>query len=77
MLNFFENATKEDFMLVIPEGKDGSINHAFTVADGYIFDSTQEYPMKLLVESINFICGNCGCEKIFKTRSFSLNNISK
>ena len=56
--------------MVIPQGNDGSINHAVTVGNGMIFDSTQDYPLTITKESFDFICGDCGCCKIYKTKSF-------
>ena len=45
--------------LVIPLGKDGSVNHAFTVVNDLIFDSSIPYALKCKVESIGWLC-NCG-----------------
>ena len=79
-----KNATIESFLehceqdtvltIVIPEGNDGSISHAFAVYDKLIFDSTQEYPLKCCKETVNWICGKDGCKKIFMSQSFVLKN---
>ena len=42
--------------IVIPQMKNGNQNHAFTVVDDLIFDSTQSHAMKLTKESIEWIC---------------------
>ena len=70
--DFINKGEKEELILVIPQGNNGSINHAFTVCDGLIYSSTQQYPMVLLEESIHFICRNCGCKKYIKTGDFIL-----
>ena len=51
--------------LVIPQGKDGSINHAVAVVDDLIFDSTQSHAMKLKKESFDWICGSHGVQDLF------------
>ena len=68
--DFINKGKKEELILVIPQGNNRSINHVFTVCNGLIYDSTQQYLMVLLEESIHFICGNCGCRKIYKSRKF-------
>jgi hypothetical protein len=50
--------------LVIPIGKDGSNNHAVVVIDDLIFDSTQEFALKLCRESLDWICGEGGIASI-------------
>ena len=50
--------------LVVPVGYDGSVSHAITVVDDLIFDSTQERAMKLSQQSLDWICGDCGCRAI-------------
>ena len=42
---FIIKANKEELILIIPQGKDRSINHAFILCNGLIYDSTQEYPI--------------------------------
>ena len=51
-------------------GNDGSVNHAVTVVDDLIFDSTQEFALKLTMESLNWICGPLGMKDIGKTYRF-------
>jgi hypothetical protein len=46
--------------LLILIGKDGSTNHAVTVVDDLIFDSTQKFALKLKKESFDWICGGEG-----------------
>ena len=43
-------------MVVVLRGMDNSISHAVTVIDDLVFDSTQEYALKLTMESLDFIC---------------------
>ena len=63
---------KSEFpMLVLPEGKDGSLSHAFCVVDDLIFDSTQTHALKLEKESIEWICSiNDGFERISEAYHF-------
>ena len=49
--------------VVIPIGKDGSVNHAFCVVDDLIFDSTQTHALKLTSKSIDWICGASGSQE--------------
>jgi hypothetical protein len=42
--------------VVIPIGKDGSVNHAICVVDDLIFDSTLPYALKCRHESMDWIC---------------------
>lgn len=46
--------------IVIPIGKDYSTNHAVCVVDDLIFDSTQQFALKLKVGAFNWIVG---CEE--------------
>ena len=51
--------------VVVPQMKNGNLNHAFCVIDDLIFDSTQSYAMKLIKESTEWICKpNYGFERI-------------
>ena len=50
--------------LVVPVGWDGSMSHAVTVVDDLIFDSTQTHAFKLTRQSIDWICGDCGCREL-------------
>ena len=50
--------------LVMPIGEDGSKSHVVTVVDDLIFDSTQKYALKLTQQSLDWICGECGCSEI-------------
>jgi len=56
--------------LVVPLGRDGSINHAFCVVDDLIFDSTCRNALKLTTESFNWICGRQGCAGIHRAIRF-------
>ena len=58
----FVNKTKYP-TLVIPFGKDGSLNHSFCIVDDLIFDSTQTHALKLNRESVDWICGIGGAEE--------------
>ena len=46
--------------LLILIGVDGSCNHAVTVVDDLVFDSTQAFAFKLKRESFDWICGKNG-----------------
>ena len=70
--NFIKNNIQCDIMLVIPKGNDGSVNHAVMIANGRIYDSTQEFPLKISKESFDFVYGDCGCQEIYKTKSFNI-----
>ena len=48
--------------LVIPMGRDGSLNHAFCIVNDMIFDSTQRHVLQLRREVIDWICGDMGAE---------------
>ncbi len=50
--------------LVVPIGSDGSVSHAVTVVDDLIFDSTQKYALKLGPQSLDWVCGECGCRTL-------------
>ena len=50
--------------LVILRGNDGSTNHAVTIIDDIIFDSTLTVAMKLVPSSFDWICGELGCDGI-------------
>ena len=50
--------------VAILRGRDGSTNHAVTIVDDIIFDSTLEYAMKLRIQSFHWICGIGGCDGI-------------
>ena len=51
--------------IVIPQCVDGGVNHAVTVVDDLIFDSTQTNALKLTKESFDWICAkNGGFQKI-------------
>ena len=64
--------TKEDLLrdlkpyltLVLPVARDGSSDHVFCVVDDVIFDARCKYPLKLTNESLDWICGKNGCEKL-------------
>ena len=49
--------------LVIPLGNDGSVNHAICVVDDLIFDSTQQFALKLCHKSFHWIAGELGSNK--------------
>ena len=51
----FKNVTPY-VMIIIPQMKNGSQNHAFCVVDSLIFDSTQVKAMKLQKTSVEWIC---------------------
>ena len=51
--------------IVIPAGNDGSVNHAVCIVDDLVFDSTQNYALKLKKESFDFAVGECGAGGIF------------
>ena len=43
--------------LVIPKGKDKSVNHAICVINDLIFDSTQHLALKLSHSTLDWVCG--------------------
>ena len=49
--------------LVIPLGNDGSVNHSICVVDDLIFDSTQQFALKLCHKSFHWIAGELGSNK--------------
>jgi hypothetical protein len=51
--------------IVIPSGNDGSVNHAVCVVDDLVFDSTQNYALKLKKGSFDFAVGPKGASGIF------------
>ena len=51
--------------VVILEGKDGQVDHAVCIVDNIIFDSTQQYALRLNMDSFNWICGDGGCQGIY------------
>ena len=56
--------------IVIPRGMDGSIAHAVCVVDDLIFDSTQNYALKLSRETFDWIVGGKGVVSIHYAASF-------
>ena len=57
--------------LVLPCAKDQATNHVFCVIDDLIFDSTQKCALKLCRESIDWICGEEGCDSILVAYCFN------
>jgi hypothetical protein len=57
-------------LLVIPAGKDGSVNHAVVVVDDLVFDSTQSHALKLKQETFEWICGEPGFERVYLAYHF-------
>jgi len=52
--------------IVIPWGKDLSVNHAVAVVDDLIFDSTQRNALTLTHKSFHWICGALGsCDMVY------------
>ena len=51
-------------------GKDGSSNHAITVVNDLVFDSTQPRAMKLKMETLDWICGKGGINYILEAFRF-------
>ena len=74
VVDFINKVNTHEICMVIPQGNDGSINHAITVGNGMIFDATQDYPLTITRKSLDFNCGDCGCCGIYKTRSFTFIN---
>ena len=56
--------------IVIPRGMDGSIAHAVCVVDDLIFDSTQNYALKLSRETLDWIVGGTGVDSIHYAARF-------
>ena len=57
--------------LVVPVGKDQSVNHAICIVDDLIFDSTQLTAFKLTKESLDWICGGEGVDSILEAYRFN------
>ena len=71
-------ATKTRFpTVIIPLGNDGSKNHAVVVIDDIIFDSTQEFALRLCRESLDWICGDKGIASIYIGLRFNRGNATK
>jgi hypothetical protein len=71
-------STKTRFpTVIIPLGNDGSYNHAVVVIDDIIFDSTQEFALKLCRESLDWICGEKGIASIYIGLRFNRGNATK
>jgi len=56
--------------VIIPQGNDSSINHVICVIHDLIFDSTQQYALKLCPKSFHWICGELGCFGIYGSQRF-------
>ena len=52
------------FKIVVPFGNDGTGDHAVAVVDDLIFDSRLQNPLKLRKQSLDWVCGPKGCEKL-------------
>ena len=52
-------------------GTDGGLQHAVTVVDDLIFDSTQEVALKLNKESFDWICSDGGCSDVYAVYRFN------
>jgi hypothetical protein len=63
--------------VIVLVGNDGSVNHAVTVVDDLIFDSTQAFAMKLTKESFDWICGRLGMKEIGRTYRFNRSHGTK
>ena len=50
--------------IVVPFGNDGTGDHAVAVVDDLVFDSRLQHPLKLIRESLDWVCGIKGCEKL-------------
>ena len=55
---------------VIPKPVDYDVGHAIAVVDDLIFDSTQDYALKLCKASLDWICGEGGCDSIYLAMHF-------
>jgi hypothetical protein len=71
-VQFQEAAKNKQLMIVVPKAKSKSTSHAITICIGLVFDSTQEYPLILTSETLDFVAGSTGFEKVYMTRSFSV-----
>ena len=70
--------TKTEFpTVVIPLGLNKSCKHAICVVDDLIFDSTQARALKLTKESLDWIVGGKGIDKINEAYRFSRGNGAK
>jgi hypothetical protein len=58
--------------IVVPLANDGSVSHAITVVDDLVFDSTQKYILKLGMQTLDWVCGDCGCGSIQTAIRFSI-----
>ena len=59
--------------VVIPLGKDGGVQHAVTILDDHIFDSTQAYAMHLTKESLDWCCNNSqGYRRVYMAVRFTM-----
>ncbi|CAJ1954285.1 unnamed protein product [Cylindrotheca closterium] len=58
---------EQDLVVFVPQANDGTKTHAVTFCCGLIFDSTQQYPLRLSEESLKFIAGFAG---IWRARLF-------
>ena len=68
-----ETLQKHDFVVFVPQCRDGTQHHAVTYCDGLIFDSTQDYAMYPNKESLDFIAsGGGGFYGIWRARVFKL-----
>ena len=63
--------------VIVLVGNDGSVNHAVTVVDDLIFDSTQAFAMKLTQESLDWISGPLGLKEIGTTYRFNQSHGTK
>ena len=57
--------------LVHPHGMDGSSDHAVCVVDDLIFDARIPHALKLTAESLDWVCGIQGLEKLGPVYRFS------
>ena len=57
--------------IVLLKGNDGSMNHAVTVVDDLIFDSTQKFALKKCKESFDWCCGDEGCGGVGPVMQFN------
>ncbi|CAJ1947653.1 unnamed protein product [Cylindrotheca closterium] len=62
---------EQDLVVFVPQANDGTKTHAVTFCCGLIFDSTQQYPLRLSEESLKFIAGFAGFAGIWRARLFS------
>ncbi len=63
--------------VILPLGNDGAYNHAVVVIDDIVFDSTQEFALKLCRESLDWICGDKGMASIYIGLRFNRGNATK